>query len=107
MRKYYFILAFLLTLIFSWVALAQSMPRSQVVKSLAEQHGEKSVAWGLIAGGSLVIEVFRSAGGSTWSIVVTDQNNKSVLIMSGKHWTEIPFKEFPCPRGNLCLDARR
>lgn len=87
-------------------ASAQS-PRSQVVKSLAEQHGEKPVAWGLITGGSVVIEVFRSSDGSTWSIVATDQNNKSVLIMSGKHWTKIPFKKFPCPRGNLCLDTRR
>jgi|ETNvirnome_2_130_1030620.scaffolds.fasta_scaffold05085_2 hypothetical protein len=104
MKNLIFIFAVFCVLIFSGVASAQSLPRSLIVKSLAEQHGERPVAWGVITRGNMVIEVFRTDDGSTWSIVVTDKKNESVLLFSGADWTDTPFEKFPCPPDNLCLD---
>ncbi len=64
-------------------------PRDVVVKFLGERHAEAPVAYGLAANGGL-IEVFTTADGATWTIVLTMPNGMSVVVGSGEAWTRRP-----------------
>ncbi len=68
---------------------ATGTPRDVVVKILAERHAEAPVAYGLASNGGL-IEVFTTADGATWTIVLTMPNGMSVVIGSGEAWTRRP-----------------
>ena len=65
--------------------------RTDVVKSLGETHGESTVAMGLASNGG-VLELFTSADGSTWTIIVTMPDGKSRLVGEGKAWMDVPLK---------------
>ena len=68
---------------------ATGTPRDVVVKILGERHAETPVAYGLASNGSL-IEVFATADGATWTIVLTMPNGMSVVVGSGEAWTRRP-----------------
>ena len=53
--------------------------------SLLNKHKEAQTSIGLASNGSL-IEVFTSADGGTWSIVMTDARGNSCVVAIGKDW---------------------
>ena len=65
--------------------------RTEVVKSLSETHGETTVAMGLASNGG-VLELFTSADGSTWTIIVTMPDGKSRIVGEGEAWMDAPLK---------------
>ena len=81
-------------------------PRVDMVKQLADRHGQAPVAMGLANTGTM-IEVFAADDGITWTIVVTMPNRMSWIVSSGRHWMQLaPTKtvkkvrqnEFPQPK---------
>lgn len=68
---------------------ATGTPRDVMVKILGERHAEAPVAYGLAANGGL-IEVFTTADGATWTMVLTMPNGMSVVVGSGEAWTRRP-----------------
>ena len=71
-------------------AAAQSAPapRSQIVSVLSQRFAEAPAARGLAHDGGLV-EVFASADGSTWSMVLTRPNGMSRIMLEGLVWIEV------------------
>lgn len=59
-----------------------------VVEALSKGYAERLSAVGM-AGGTGVLEVFASPGG-TWSIVVTDANGQSCIMAVGTGWETLP-----------------
>ncbi len=68
---------------------ATGTPRDAVVKFLGERHAEAPVAYGLASNGGL-IEVFTTADGATWTMVLTMPNGMSVVVASGEAWIRRP-----------------
>lgn len=79
-------------MIFSQVtdASAQSacFERATLMKHLDGKFSEAPVAAGLAANGS-VLEVFSSADGNTWTIVLTQPNGATCVMASGEAWMGI------------------
>ncbi len=73
-------------------ALAQSadagLPRAALVKLLGDGYAEVPVAFGLAKNGGL-IEVFASADGATWTMVLTMPNGLSYVVTAGEDWTPV------------------
>ena len=73
-------------------ALAQSadagLPRSAVVELLGDGYAEMPVAFGLAENGGL-IEVFASADGATWTMVLSMPNGLSYIVTAGADWTPV------------------
>lgn len=65
-------------------ASAQSR-RTDVVKQLGAQFDETQAAVGVTSNGR-VIEVFATADGSTWTLVLTRPNGTSQVIAVGETW---------------------
>ena len=80
-------------IVFVRSAYAQEAPvdRTQVVKSLGEMHGESSVAMGLASNGG-VLELFTSADGSTWTMILTMPDGKSRVVGAGEAWINVSAK---------------
>ncbi len=64
------------------------VPRADVVKLLGERYAEVPVSMGLAQNGGIV-EIFTTADGATWTIVLTMPNGKSRVIGSGESWTRV------------------
>ena len=62
------------------------LPRSAVVQLLGDSYAEVPVAFGLAQNGGL-IEVFASADGATWTMVLSMPNGLSYVVTSGEAWT--------------------
>ena len=71
-------------------AAAQSLcgKRAELASALAEKFKESPVAAGLSQLGE-VIEVFSSADGTTWTLVVTKPNGESCLVATGEAWLSL------------------
>ncbi len=73
-------------------ALAQSadagLPRAVLVELLGDGYAEVPVAFGLAENGGL-IEVFASAEGATWTMVLSMPNGLSYVVTSGEGWTPV------------------
>ncbi len=73
-------------------ALAQSadagLPRAALVELLGDGYAEVPVAFGLAENGGL-IEVFASADGATWTMVLSMPNGLSYIVTSGADWTPV------------------
>ena len=73
-------------------ALAQSadagLPRAALVELLGDGYAEVPVAFGLAENGGL-IEVFASADGATWTMVLSMPNGLSYVVTSGESWTPV------------------
>lgn len=65
------------------------MPRDKLVKMLDSRFDEAPVARGLDSGGRLV-EVFSSADGATWTLLLTAPDGISCLMAEGKGWNPLP-----------------
>lgn len=73
----------------NWTAIAQvpCMTHEELVEFLYDRHDEKRVGAGLETGGRL-LEVFATASGSTWTMVVTSPNGASCVVATGLEWQE-------------------
>ncbi|MBT3551107.1 MAG: hypothetical protein HOO19_13690 [Rhodospirillaceae bacterium] len=78
--------------VFKGTATAQSagMDRAVVVRQLLEKHSEKPVGMGIATNGG-VIELFASTDGSTWTLIMTMPNGKSVMVGAGQDWAGAPI----------------
>ena len=63
--------------------------RAKVVQQLDGKYAETPTALGLTSNGG-VIELFVTANGSTWTLVITMPNGLSTIVTSGQHWTMVP-----------------
>lgn len=90
MRSLCFIITVFVTYLMGASAFAQSacFERSALMKHLDGKFSEAPVAAGLAANGS-VIEVFSSADGNTWTIILTQPNGASCVMASGEAWMGI------------------
>ena len=61
------------------------MPRAEVAGQL-EKHKETPAAIGVASNGSL-LEVFATADGATWSIIMTDVRGNSCVVAVGEDWS--------------------
>ncbi len=73
-------------------ALAQSadagLPRAALVEVLGDRYAELPVAFGLAENGGL-IEVFASADGATWTMLLTMPKGLSYVVAAGGDWTPV------------------
>ena len=73
-------------------ALAQSadagLPRAALVEVLGDRYAEVPVAFGLAENGGL-IEVFASADGATWTMLLSMPNGLSYVVTTGEAWTPV------------------
>ena len=65
-------------------AAAQCAPRADVVKALGDKFHESETARGLV-NPSVILEVFVSEQG-TWTLLATDTQGQSCVIMAGEGW---------------------
>ena len=88
-------LAFLTTMgAVSMSALGQGLPcqdRDFVIEHLTKRYQEVPTAIGVTNTGGL-IEVLTSAGGDTWTIILSMPDGQSCLISSGEGWRTLPPK---------------
>lgn len=63
--------------------------RTDLVVHLAEQYRERPVARGLSENGVL-LEVFASRDGASWTAVGTFTDGTSCLLASGQFWEDTP-----------------
>jgi hypothetical protein len=68
-------------------AAEQCFPRQHAINQLDSEYNEKVIAMGLASSGG-VLEVLVSPTGS-WSIIVTQPNGTSCLMISGEHWGKV------------------
>ena len=67
---------------------AAGLPRPELVELLGDGYDELPVAFGLAENGGL-IEVFASAEGATWTMVLSMPNGLSYIVTSGEDWTPV------------------
>jgi hypothetical protein len=82
------LLALLLIVPFSATAAQLCTPRDVLVERLGADYAEMAVARGLSHQG-VVVEVFSSGDGSTWTIVVTRPNGASCVVAAGEAWMKV------------------
>ena len=77
------------------LAVAQSacLPHGKMVDLLDGRYSEQRVSVGLETGGRL-IEVFATADGGTWTMVMTTPNGVTCVIAAGLEWQDVE------PKGN-------
>ncbi len=66
-----------------------AVPRLQLLKVLGDRYAETPVSLGLASNGG-VIEIFATADGSTWTLLLTMPNGLSRVVISGERWTPLP-----------------
>lgn len=69
------------------LATAACAPRDDLVRWLADRHGETPIAAGQGDNGQLV-EVFASPQRTTWSIIATLPDGTSCFVVTGQSWGE-------------------
>ena len=67
---------------------AAGLPRPELVELLGDGYDELPVAFGLAENGGL-IEVFASAEGATWTMVLSMPNGLSYVVTTGEAWTPV------------------
>ncbi len=67
---------------------AAGLPRPDLVELLGDGYDEMPVAFGLAENGGL-IEVFASAEGATWTMVLSMPNGLSYVVTTGEAWTPV------------------
>ena len=63
--------------------------RDDAVKRLQQRYGERQVAVGLTSRGAL-LELLATRTGSSWSVLMTNPNGRSCLIVFGSDLTTRP-----------------
>lgn len=64
-------------------------PRATIIKQLAEKYSERPSALALQANGVL-LEVYRTAGGETWTVLLTRPDGTSCIAAVGRDWVDVP-----------------
>ena len=79
---------------FATPALAQSLcgPRDAFIDKLKNDYAETPFAHGLTDSNDMLIEVFASKDGETWTLLLTYPNGESCLITTGKNWRTVAPK---------------
>lgn len=74
-------------------ARAQTQPtcikRADLLRQLASKFSEKPIAAG-IADNGMLLEVYASLKGETWTVAMTLPNGVTCLVASGQEWQMIP-----------------
>ena len=65
------------------------MPRDEIVELLDARYSEAPIALGLASGGRLV-EVFSTADGATWTLLLTAPDGTSCMMAEGQGWSALP-----------------
>ncbi len=60
--------------------------RAEVIQKLADQFGETQRQIGLVPARGVVLELFASGDGQTWTIMLSFPDGKSCLFASGTDW---------------------
>ena len=60
--------------------------RAEIVQQLADQFGETQREIGLLPKRDVVLELFASGDGLTWTLMLSYPNGKSCLFASGTDW---------------------
>ncbi len=63
--------------------------RAEIVGQLAARYTEAPTGLGLTSTGA-VLELFATADGATWTLVITLPNGMSRVIATGESWTKRP-----------------
>ncbi len=84
-------LAVALVVGFRATASAQSLctTRAEVTKQLDSGYSEAPVAIGLSRNG-VVVEVFSTSDGSTWTMIITMPDGTSCMMAAGEAWENLP-----------------
>jgi hypothetical protein len=69
---------------------ANCVKRSLLLERLAQKFHEQPVAGGLTDNG-LLLEVYASRNGETWTIAMTMPNGTTCLVASGQEWQLRPL----------------
>lgn len=67
--------------------------RTSIVEWLAEVHGERQTALGVIAEHS-ILEVFSSEDGG-WTVLITNLARRSCIVAAGHSWLALPAPAAP------------
>src|ERR671919_860797 len=62
-----------------------------VSKQLEQRHAEVPVAMGLAASGKL-LQVFASADGASWTVVLIEPDGTNCIAASGRYWQTVTEK---------------
>ena len=62
----------------------------ELTRSLESNAGEAKYAQGIIKGGRLSIELWRTNDGSTWTMLFIDPGGLACLIAIGEDWVSFP-----------------
>ena len=85
--------AFLLAALSLWPTSAAGQilcgPQNKLADQLKQRFGETRQAVGVSADARRIVELFVAPDGS-WTIVVTDTQGRSCIVLSGKDWTQTP-----------------
>ncbi len=65
------------------------LERAEIVGQLAARYSEAPTALGLTSDGA-VIELFATADGATWTLVITLPNGLSRVVATGESWIKRP-----------------
>ena len=64
-------------------------PRSSFVKDLGDGYSETLVEQGITNSNGLLVELFASKNGETWTLLLTYSNGVTCLIGAGKDWRAV------------------
>ena len=66
-------------------------PRDSIVRNLEAKYQETRVWYGVI--GPRKIELFSAADGGSWTLIVSDPNGLSCVLLSGVGWRDVPREQ--------------
>ncbi len=87
----------------SWLGESQAQtaicgPRASILEQLATKYKEIPVSFGTNEN-RVLIELFSSERGETWTITLTNSNGDTCLIASGENWRQHRLPVFPTDPG--------
>jgi hypothetical protein len=89
MAKITLLIAGALVVLFCYPAFGQQPPacadRADVLKHLSDKYGEAPVGIGRSNSG-IIVEIFTTADGRTWTAIATRADGVSCMIASGENW---------------------
>ena len=74
------------------------LPREKAVSILADKHGESQIGAGLAPGANIVVELWSTPDGATFTILLTRPDGKSCMFASGDNWQR--FEPVPIEKGD-------
>jgi hypothetical protein len=86
---------------FSWPTHGQQVcgPYGGITRTLGAQYGEAVRGVGIAGDGRQRLEIWRSADGGSWSVVIVRVDGMTCLVSSGVDWEDVPLGPTPGPSG--------